>query len=803
MIVNGYFKSFFFLRWFAAAGVLLIGLKAVPAYGQIPLNTTNATLQAKAQPDECYFGLGKNFPFTKPPCLFSQPKVNQGYIWGATTAGTNIWFGTVANPQCVTEGGLFPPETLTPYQTDSWACEFGVSPYVPTFLPASIGDFRPPQIFVYDTTTHALTEKTPKLPVSASNPLGLDPIVYATRGFRGAVTIGNLVLIAGPSLLGGLNFLVFRADTLDYLGSATVPVFDNVRQMIVYNNQLYIPVGTNLQGGNVLRWDGNLQTLPQPCTSCLSLHLDVVGTFDGIGAFIAIHNGRFYVSTWPTGQPNVLAALYMSPPLTQAGLTAGDANRWRKVWDASQYEPDPIIAASYAGGALQSFDGYLYWGTMHVPWFSTAIFLGVNGSPTTDQGWQNAIVNTFRTATLFRGQNLDSTPAIQLLYGLPVLPKYTSPPFGGPDGTWQLVNNNMPGGTGVPLYGPPGFGNAYNDYTWTMNIWDNRLWVGTMDWSHPAQQGTNFIFQQLGQPVPIEISTFFSFQNFGADLYFFQSSASPAVPESDSGLGNYTSYGVRALVPNGNLFVGMANPSNLLTGPFGPQGGWELLELAKKPGSVPLTLLTGFSCQPPSVAGAATVRCTATISQPSTGTGVTVGVFPVLFAATATAPTQVTVPAGLTSITFDVQVGESPIAATLYLIASVNGGTMVAPVKVQPGVPALTGVFSASGKLPSGVSYVDLKLTNTGTGTASGVNFTAYLARTLNGSGTITPATGPGLSPDLPIRLGALAPGGTTTLRITLNVPPTVTRFSLTESGSVASLAGTPYGFSLAQSIIP
>ena len=132
----------------AGAIVLLLCGVARPAPAQPidGLTTTNGALRAKATPDECFLGVGINFPFTKPPCRFGTPKVNQAYVWAMTKAPGTIWFGTTANPQCLTQGGLASdPTQLRPYRTISAACEFGSSPYVPWLLPAAIGDFRPPR----------------------------------------------------------------------------------------------------------------------------------------------------------------------------------------------------------------------------------------------------------------------------------------------------------------------------------------------------------------------------------------------------------------------------------------------------------------------------------------------------------------------------------------------------------------------------------------------------------------------------------------------------------------------------------
>ena len=182
------------------------------------------------------------------------------------------------------------------------------------------------------------------------------------------------------------------------------------------------------------------------------------------------------------------------------------------------------------------------------------------------------------------------------MYGEAQLPVWR-PATATESGRWEKVNNNMPPGHRVPLYGLSGFTNAYNNYVWSMAVWNNRLWVGTMDWSHPAEQGAETIFESQLQPLPIEVSLFFAAQTFGGDLFFFQDSRSPAVAESTAGVGNPTNYGIRNMVPTTkSLFVGTANPSNLLTNPAAPEGGWELIELTPRV-IKPLNALTEFSCR--------------------------------------------------------------------------------------------------------------------------------------------------------------------------------------------------------------
>lgn len=45
-------------------------------------------------------------------------------------------------------------------------------------------------------------------------------------------------------------------------------------------------------------------------------------------------------------------------------------------------------------------------------------------------------------------------------------------------------------------------------------------------------------------------------------------------------MGNPSSYGIRTMLSSGDgLYLGMANPMNLLTAPGKPMGGWELIQV--------------------------------------------------------------------------------------------------------------------------------------------------------------------------------------------------------------------------------
>lgn len=143
-------------------------------------------------------------------------------------------------------------------------------------------------------------------------------------------------------------------------------------------------------------------------------------------------------------------------------------------------------------------------------------------------------------------------------------------------------------------------------------------------------------------------------------------------------------------------------------------------------------------------------------------------------------------PVGTTTVTFRFQ----DVAG--------NIGTATANVTVVVGRPRIAGKIAATSVQAAGVRTVDLMLTNNGTGGARDLKVSQVLFKTLSGSGAVTL-----VSPVLPVMIGNLDVGASTTLRLTLNVPATVTRFSITEGGTLKDVGGTSFSFSLAQSVIP
>lgn len=557
-----------------------------------PVRDVKIELLAKAAPDECFAGipplappLPPNPALTPPPCdTGGQPKVNQAYVWGLTETGGRLWFGTAANVHCLVLGGYL--GITNPVQTGSFAAEFGHSFYAQVMgLPPTIGDWRPPRIFRCDPETGDLTARDTPAVLPAADLQRL----RTTLGLRSAgawpgspASPQPLVFLAGPALAtaGGLNFFAFDAQTETLVASATLPRYNNIRKWLWHGGVLYTAVGKTGGGGAVLRWQED------PARPGWPFAFEEIGQLDTPGVELAVHEQRLFVTTWPgrelSGTQDI-ASLWMSPRIPPAGLTDAHTSAWQRIWTARDYEPDPVTAATYGGGALASHNGHLYWGTMHVPGLALAAHRRIHGPLAGQDAQLSAALGTHRSIAILRGRNFGQTapPAIELLYGAARLPVWSPA-----DGGWVLMPNAMDGG--APRFGHSGFGNPFNNYTWTMQPFRDELYVGTMDFGY-------LIFDMLSLAMtPSEIQQlrlYFLSNNYnpdafyGADLFRFPRADAAAQTVSRRGLGNPSTYGVRTMTATAHhLYLGMANPMNLLTSgiPGDPQGGWELMRLTKK-----------------------------------------------------------------------------------------------------------------------------------------------------------------------------------------------------------------------------
>lgn len=522
-----------------------------------PILTDNRLLWQVA-PDECFNGVGVDYPPINADgtCSQGQPKANQSYVWSLVEANGRLWFGTMANTACVLNG----TRDVTPILEDTFVCEYGESQYARTYpsLTDIQGDWRPPRIYSWDLATGTPTEREVN-----------SPLLQSTLGLRSAGAIDGYVFLAGASRLGdAVNFFAYNADTAKYVGACTRTDYNYIRGSALVDGVLYLGVGS-LTHGAVLRWNG-------PAASHAT-NYDYCNNFVEVGKLTAnVANitryvdaegkDRLAITTVPiraAGDGSIAAkagappaegnGVWISPPIPMGGLTPDQANSWRQVWSPLQYDPDPIVQRyGYSMGAIRQYDGWVYWGTIHnqnsqawtVEQTCTKPFCF--GVPTNSREQHALNEGVYRSTSFWRGRNLENprTREIQLLYGESQLPVCCSAPktFGLQPTGW------------TPLYGPSGFGNRGNEYTWTMTEFDGHLFIGTYDAS--ILQGPS------AEP------------EYGADLWRIDSSDSPAVNEDYSGMGDIRNYGIRALhaLDDGSgVIVGLANPANLA-----PGGGWEL-----------------------------------------------------------------------------------------------------------------------------------------------------------------------------------------------------------------------------------
>jgi len=592
---------------------------------------TNSILLEKAPADACYYGIGNNavpddgaygyggVPVEAANCSRTtdgQAKVNQAYIWGLTSgSGGDLWFGTMANTLCVSQSGIL--GLVFAYQTtdNAWVCEYNKSAW---FTPvyggsgpaAVIGDLRPSRIYWYNSSSglHDVTPPVPPATQAGWGPANVNQLLVYTAGLRSAAYLPglggapNMVVLAGIALnpLMGINLFVFNASTHAFIGSFSLPQYSDIRKYVTYQGTtgsgIYAAVANSASNtyrgtayGSVLRYSGvkdyTVTVSGNTVTTCHNCPaFTVVGLLPSEGAYIASHLGRLYVTTWP-GQVNPsaqMASLVMGPTMPANGQLPASTSLWTTLWKATDYEPDPVIAATYMGGALASFDNQLYWGTIHLPFEATVAAWATYGAPTTSIAKATLMAATQRAAAVFRGTNLGMRRAdIDLLYGAEMLTQYQVA-----SKTWAIVPNNM---HAIPIHGTSGMDNPFNNYIWSMAVWSNRLWVGTMNWAYVFNEVAPQVEEVLGLTsgsINLQELGLGTVIPFGANLAYFNSAYSPAFFDDDQGLGNYLNYGFRNLLPVGNvMYVGTANPMNLKTDPTKDKlGGWELIQLQLKHG---------------------------------------------------------------------------------------------------------------------------------------------------------------------------------------------------------------------------
>jgi hypothetical protein len=123
-----------------------------------------------------------------------------------------------------------------------------------------------------------------------------------------------------------------------------------------------------------------------------------------------------------------------------------------------------------------------------------------------------------------------------------------------------------------------------------------------------------------------------------------------------------------------------------------------------------------------------------------------------------------------------------------------NQATRRFNVSVRIGTPRLSiRALSITPRTAGGQVTATLQISNLGDGNAINVVIDRVTLRALTGSGSMSVITA------IPIDVGSIAVGQSRTIAITVTVPATVLRFSITEGGRYLKANGVEYRFSVGQ----
>jgi len=571
-------------------------------YSMVPPKSQNPEFSfkrvAKAQKDGCFFSVGnENNQYAAKgidieACLAEggNPKANQSYIWCSTEEAGKLFYGTASNYLCQSFMNFSRNDSL---HDNCLACEWKYSMFgAQNDLIGFYGDFRPPHAYVFDPETGEHIDITPYE----------DPLLQHTLGLRAAGSIDSIVFFAGPGMgknpgeLQGIRIFAFDAITNDFLESVQLDSLlaeyhlqpDNVRRCACVNESLYIGLSAkdlkeeNKKIGIVLKWTGNRHDL---------FKCQLVARVPGPVNEITLHNDRLYLHTWPTinmGHANSdevkiesVSSIYMSSKIEACGLTEDHIDSWEKVWDYSKYDPDDFVWQAYSGGKMISYNGYLYYGTLHMP---MANFLMMKLKKDDASTWEmlNGLLGSHRAITVFRCKDFSlKEPEVEIVFGMEELPVYDTEKK-----KWKTEANKL---NKKPLSGPMGIWSPFNHYTWSMEELDGKLFIGTKSFFRMVPEMVSAMSDKMVSRLQkridttkcirseiINVSGLYIPSNWvGGDLFYLTKDSNIPLNITSDGFGNQYNYGMRSMTRiRDKLYVGTANPYNLTE-----KGGYELIEV--------------------------------------------------------------------------------------------------------------------------------------------------------------------------------------------------------------------------------
>ncbi|WP_340537060.1 hypothetical protein [Nocardioides sp. GXZ039] len=587
-------------RWLARliAATVTLGLAVVlapasPSNGDDPSPSTTSSkggvrpykgpildrkLVGRAAPDECFSEL----TVTPTPIRAdgtcpagSKPKVNQTYIWSGARTGRFITFGTGANVPCVSRLYM----QFQPFVNRDTTCQLQYGAAADR-MGANSGDLTPSRVYRVDSRTDKMTEITPD-----------DPLLGRIAGLRGGAGNNDVALLVGQALKGdgtptvvGAAVFAFEGSTGRYLGSKVLPEIGALRNGVVASDgNLYFGARNNpAVGGSIYKWTGNKAN---------PFQFEKVGNIGNEAGYITEHNGRLVASGWTTavpftaehpGAPSTAggpAQVWMGPKLRPGGLTEDDADDWESIFSYADYEADPLVAQSNWMGAVQSWRGRLYVGSYEYPFTNLGTVWKEYGRPNTQVGRVADYLGAERATSIFEiSRPGKRAQKVRLLYG------YKRMPVRLESGAWVL-RKNLLGQT--PKFGPAGFGNRFNYYSWTWTVLKDRLYMSTFDGSGDVRAARDIAAGVLGVSNPElleQVAPALRFTTGGYDLWRMDNPNRPAVAETLNGGGNRSQYGIRVMLPfedKGFFYAGTAGASNLRVGVEDP-GGFELWRMTPR-----------------------------------------------------------------------------------------------------------------------------------------------------------------------------------------------------------------------------
>lgn len=395
--------------------------------------------------------------------------------------------------------------------------------------------------------------RSPSLPINTA--LANEKTIWQTNTSNGNRLVfdenGNLVLYASD------GSKVFESNTGGK--GATELLFQNNGKLAIYNSR------------NNLLWSSDAEWKPQ----------DIALNNFALESAIRAPRG----STLYAGQSLRSRSGHFGLELTSSGnlQITERVLPWARVWGADQYDPEPDVAKTYGIGVTAELDGWLHWGTMHVPASSVGRYEIINGTPDDTDVRYNMLYGFHRSISLFRGRNL-GTPQqeIELLYGgssfYPDAPQGHYPVhLAYQDGRGNIRNQGqfefrMNLMNQIPKYGRGGLGNPWANYTWSLANYNNDIYIGTMD----VSEGIKGIWESwLGRNILLDSADANTTSEYGYELYKMDTlDTKPELLTSD-GFDNFTAYGIRTMISTEDgLYLGTANGSNVH-----PKSGWQLLRV--------------------------------------------------------------------------------------------------------------------------------------------------------------------------------------------------------------------------------